>query len=138
MHTLAYSFVDKDRLFLRPTVRGRGVNGSIEVVTTDQSRASATCLLPLNYMRDLNIYNFKRALPRMVLFSHSTTVTSLICICRVELDAREPLQPLATFSRRTCKRNQLYPLTKLALPAALDCETSYSCLSWRLHQRGDI
>ena len=69
MHTLAYSFVDKDRLFLRPTVRGRGVNVSIEVVIG--SRGARVLLLPLTQrptMRDLNVYNFKRALPRMVLF----------------------------------------------------------------------
>jgi hypothetical protein len=40
MYTLAYSFVDKERLFLRPTVRGRGVNGSIEVVTLSRRHAS--------------------------------------------------------------------------------------------------
>jgi hypothetical protein len=65
LHTLAYSFVDKDRLFLRPTVRGRGVNVSIEEVTT----RLVTCTH--STMRDLNIYNFKRALPRMVLFLFS-------------------------------------------------------------------
>ena len=45
MHTLAYSFVDKDRLFLRPTVRGRGVNVSIEEVTG--SRGARVLLLAL-------------------------------------------------------------------------------------------
>jgi hypothetical protein len=45
LHTLAYSFVDKDRLFLRPTVRGRGVNVSIEEVTG--SRGARVLLLPL-------------------------------------------------------------------------------------------
>jgi hypothetical protein len=40
LHTLAYSFVDKDRLFLRPAVRGRGVKGSIEVVTWSRTHAS--------------------------------------------------------------------------------------------------
>ena len=39
-HTLAYSFVDKERLFLRPTVRGRGVNGSIEKT---RSAGHASC-----------------------------------------------------------------------------------------------
>ena len=38
--TLAYSFVDKERLFLRPTVRGRGVNGSIEKT---RSAGHASC-----------------------------------------------------------------------------------------------
>jgi hypothetical protein len=132
LHTLAYSFVDKDRLFLRPTVRGRGVNVSIEEVTG--SGGARVLLLALTTMRDLNIYNFKRALPRMVLFSilsFLTTTASLICC--LELDAREPLQPLAAFSWRTCKRNQLLPLTKIALPAALDREASHSCLSRRLY-----
>jgi hypothetical protein len=72
LHTLAYSFVDKDRLFLRPTVRGRGVNVSIEEVTW--SRGARVLLLALTQrptMRDLNVYNFKRALPRMVLFLFS-------------------------------------------------------------------
>ena len=140
MHTLAYSFVDKDRLFLRPTVRGRGVNVSIEEAI--ESRGARALLLALTQrptMRDLNIYNFKRALPRMVLFySRLPRHYSITHICRVELDAWEPLQPLATFSRRTCKRNQLHPLTKIALPAALDREASHSCLSWRLYQRGNI
>ena len=71
-NTLAYSFVDNDRLFLRPTVRGRGVNGSIEEVST----RLVTCTH--STMRDLNIYDFKRALPRMVLFSfRTTTITHL-------------------------------------------------------------
>lgn len=66
LHTLAYSFVDRDRLFLRPTVRGRGVNWSIEKT---RSAGLASCQ---STMRDLNIYHFKRALPRMVPFSPST------------------------------------------------------------------
>jgi hypothetical protein len=45
LHTLAYSFVDKDRLFLRPTVRGRGVNVSIEEVIG--SRGGRVLLLAL-------------------------------------------------------------------------------------------
>jgi hypothetical protein len=49
LHTLAYSFVDRDRLFLRPTVRGRGVNVSIEEVTG--SRGARVLLLPLTLTR---------------------------------------------------------------------------------------
>jgi hypothetical protein len=42
LHTLAYSFVDRDRLFLRPTVRGRGVNGSIEKTRLASCQRCAT------------------------------------------------------------------------------------------------
>jgi hypothetical protein len=38
--TLAYSFVDKDKLFLRPTIRGRGVKGSIGKVARLASRGT--------------------------------------------------------------------------------------------------
>lgn len=118
-------------------MRGRGVKGSIEVVTW--SRRHASChFRSLNDARPQHL-QFQEGPPSHgTILSFFTTAASLICICRVELDAREPLQPLATFSRRTCKRNQLHPLTKIALPAALDREASHSCLSWRLYQRGNV
>lgn len=41
VRTLAYSFVDKDRLFLRPTTRGRGVKGSIARRVADSPRRAS-------------------------------------------------------------------------------------------------
>ena len=129
-NTLAYSFVDKDRLFLRPTVRGRGVNGSIEEVRT------RFLSLALTQPCATSTFTISRGLSLAWYYSPPSQLQPLIY--PVELDAPEPVQPLATFSRRTCKRNQLYPLTKIALPAALDREASHSCLPWRLYQRENI
>src|SRR5580698_6927572 len=87
-------------------------------------------------MRDLNVYNFKRALPRMVRqLNISPPLRTYPSSTRVELDAGEPLQPLATLPRRARKRNRLYPHTKDVVPTALDREASHSCLSWGLYQR---
>ena len=56
----------------------------------------------------------------------------------VELDVREPLQPLAALSRRGGKRSRLYELIKVPLPATLDCKAAHSRLSWRLYQRENV
>ena len=131
LHTLAYSFVDRDRLFLRPTVRGRGVNWSIEKTRSAGLASCQRCATSTSIIsRGLSLAWYRSLLPH----SHSITHRP----CHVELDPPEPLQPLATLPRRAGKRNQLHPHTKVAVPATLDCETSHSCLSWRLHQRENV
>ena len=57
-----------------------------------------------------------------------------VLIARVELDAGESLQPLATLPRRARKRIRLHTHTKDAVPTALDREASHSRLSRRLYQ----
>ena len=57
---------------------------------------------------------------------------------RVELDARESLQPLATLPWRARKRDRLHTHTKDAVSTALDREASHSCLSRRLYQRENV
>lgn len=90
--TLAYSFVDKERLFLRPTVRGRGVNGSIEKT---RSAGHASC-----YRCATSTFMISRG-PSLVwyysLIPHCSSITHRPR--RVELDMREPLQPLASLPR---------------------------------------
>jgi hypothetical protein len=129
--TLAYSFVDRDRLFLRPTVRGRGVNGSIKKTRSSRHASCQRCATSTFMIsRGLSLAWYYSPIPHRHSITHEPRP--------VELDPREPLQPLATLPRRTFKRNQLHSHTKVAVPAALDCEASHSCLSWRLHQRENV
>lgn len=77
LHTLAYSFVDNDRLFLRPTVRGRGVNGSIE---GGEHASCLTLTLSLNHARPQHL-QFQEGTPshgNLSLLTHNYSITHFL------------------------------------------------------------